>query len=90
MTTICVFPLTADIPEEELLMCGAADCGVSVSNSSGSDTRPPQRLIFTLVGCYIGKLTFYLRDTLWQEGDARLGKIQTFLKIDRNETRVCT
>lgn len=44
----------ADIPEEQLLTCGAADCGLSVNSTGGSGTKPPQRLVFTLVGCYIG------------------------------------
>ncbi|XP_070705640.1 protein unc-93 homolog A [Pempheris klunzingeri] len=43
----------ADIPEEQLLTCGAADCGL-VINSNSSTTRPPLKLVQTLVGCYIG------------------------------------
>ncbi|XP_068199315.1 protein unc-93 homolog A [Antennarius striatus] len=41
-----------DIPEEQLLTCGAADCGLVVNSSS--ITRPEKKLVWTLVGCYIG------------------------------------
>lgn len=44
---------TADIPEEVLASCGAADCGLNISVNSTA-TRPAQRLVWTLVGCYIG------------------------------------
>ncbi|XP_068610073.1 protein unc-93 homolog A [Brachionichthys hirsutus] len=43
----------ADIPEEQLRACGAADCGLNVSSNSTS-SRPAQKLVWTLVGCYIG------------------------------------
>uniref|UniRef100_A0A3Q3XCC3 Protein unc-93 homolog A n=1 Tax=Mola mola TaxID=94237 RepID=A0A3Q3XCC3_MOLML len=43
----------ADIPEEQLQTCGAADCGLVVSSNS-TTTRPAQKLVWTLVGCYIG------------------------------------
>ncbi|XP_074541238.1 protein unc-93 homolog A isoform X1 [Halichoeres trimaculatus] len=43
----------ADIPEEELLTCGAADCGLFV-NATGTVNKPAQKLVWTLVGCYIG------------------------------------
>lgn len=43
----------ADIPEEQLQTCGAADCGLSVSSNS-TTTRPEQKLVWTLVGAYIG------------------------------------
>ncbi|XP_028252453.1 protein unc-93 homolog A [Parambassis ranga] len=43
----------ADIPEEQLQTCGAADCGLFV-NASSTTTRPAQKLVWTLVGCYIG------------------------------------
>uniref|UniRef100_A0A3B3CE74 Protein unc-93 homolog A n=2 Tax=Oryzias melastigma TaxID=30732 RepID=A0A3B3CE74_ORYME len=43
----------ADIPEEALASCGAADCGLDISVNS-TTTRPAQRLVWTLVGCYIG------------------------------------
>ncbi|TKS75355.1 Protein unc-93 -like protein A [Collichthys lucidus] len=43
------------IPEEQLQTCGTADCGLSVNSSSNSTTtRPEQKLVWTLVGCYIG------------------------------------
>ncbi|XP_032364957.1 protein unc-93 homolog A-like, partial [Etheostoma spectabile] len=45
--------LTATIPEEQLLTCGAADCGLDISVNSTS-TRPAQELVWTLVGSYIG------------------------------------
>ncbi|KAJ8355885.1 hypothetical protein SKAU_G00186790 [Synaphobranchus kaupii] len=42
----------ADIPEEDLKYCGA---GICTQNISGGDaTRPEQKLVYTLVGCYIG------------------------------------
>lgn len=42
----------ADIPEENLKYCGAGTCGeITVS---GNSTRPEQKLVYTLVGCYIG------------------------------------
>ncbi|KAM7395997.1 hypothetical protein PAMA_007329 [Pampus argenteus] len=43
----------ADIPEEQLQLCGAAECGLNVTTNS-TTTRPAQRLVWTLVGCYIG------------------------------------
>ncbi|XP_008311599.1 protein unc-93 homolog A [Cynoglossus semilaevis] len=43
----------ANIPEEQLQLCGAADCGMNISTNSTS-TRPAQKLVWTLVGCYIG------------------------------------
>nr|XP_020471040.1 protein unc-93 homolog A [Monopterus albus]XP_020471041.1 protein unc-93 homolog A [Monopterus albus] len=43
----------ANIPEEQLQSCGAADCGLNVSVNSNT-TRPAQELVWTLVGSYIG------------------------------------
>ncbi|XP_041830953.1 protein unc-93 homolog A [Melanotaenia boesemani] len=43
----------SDIPEEVLQTCGAADCGLSV-NATGTSNKPAQRLVWILVGCYIG------------------------------------
>lgn len=43
----------ADIPEEQLLTCGAADCGLTISSNSTSK-KPEQKLVWTLVGAYIG------------------------------------
>ncbi|XP_029352746.1 protein unc-93 homolog A [Echeneis naucrates] len=43
----------ANIPEELLEACGAADCGLNVS-AQGTTTRPEDKLVWTLVGCYIG------------------------------------
>ncbi|KAM9840296.1 protein unc-93 homolog A [Aulostomus maculatus] len=43
----------ADIPEEQLQFCGAADCGLNITVNS-TITRPGQELVWTLVGCYIG------------------------------------
>ncbi|XP_068563034.1 protein unc-93 homolog A [Cebidichthys violaceus] len=43
----------ADIPDEQLQSCGAADCGLNTS-INGTTTRPAQKLVWTLVGCYIG------------------------------------
>lgn len=43
----------AFIPEEQLQSCGAADCGLNISINS-TTTRPAQKLVWTLVGCYIG------------------------------------
>ena len=48
--------LTANITEEVLETCGAADCGLVVTSNS-TTTRPAQRLVWTLVGCYIGNTT---------------------------------
>ncbi|KAM9354941.1 protein unc-93 homolog A [Pholidichthys leucotaenia] len=42
-----------DITDEQLETCGAADCGL-VINSNSTTSRPSQRLVWTLVGCYIG------------------------------------
>ncbi|XP_061099894.1 protein unc-93 homolog A-like [Conger conger] len=42
----------ADIPEENLVYCGA---GICTQNISGGETpRPEQKLVHILVGCYIG------------------------------------
>ncbi|XP_075940033.1 protein unc-93 homolog A [Anarhichas minor] len=41
------------IPEEQLQSCGAADCGLNI-RVNGTTTRPAQKLVQTLVGCYIG------------------------------------
>ncbi|KAL7388047.1 hypothetical protein ABVT39_006172 [Epinephelus coioides] len=43
----------AYIPDEQLATCGAADCGLNIS-VNGTTTRPAQKLVWTLVGCYIG------------------------------------
>ncbi|XP_015228303.1 PREDICTED: protein unc-93 homolog A [Cyprinodon variegatus] len=43
----------SDIPEEILETCGAADCGLTIAVNSTSK-RPEQKLVWTLVGCYIG------------------------------------
>ncbi|XP_049914777.1 protein unc-93 homolog A [Epinephelus moara] len=43
----------AYIPDEQLASCGAADCGLNISVNS-TTTRPAQKLVWTLVGCYIG------------------------------------
>ncbi|XP_034555728.1 protein unc-93 homolog A isoform X2 [Notolabrus celidotus] len=43
----------ADISEEQLQTCGAADCGLTVPVNSTTN-RPAQKLVWTLVGCYIG------------------------------------
>ncbi|XP_041815347.1 protein unc-93 homolog A [Chelmon rostratus] len=43
----------ADISEEQLQACGAADCGLNIS-SNGTVSRPAEKLVWTLVGCYIG------------------------------------
>ncbi|KAJ0026793.1 hypothetical protein NQD34_017793 [Periophthalmus magnuspinnatus] len=43
----------ADIPEEQLQMCGAADCGLN-NTSNSTTSRPEQKLVWTLVGAYIG------------------------------------
>ncbi|XP_003456751.1 protein unc-93 homolog A [Oreochromis niloticus] len=42
-----------DIPQEQLDSCGAADCGLNVT-AYGNTTRPEQKLVWTLVGSYIG------------------------------------
>uniref|UniRef100_A0A3Q4GVT9 Protein unc-93 homolog A n=1 Tax=Neolamprologus brichardi TaxID=32507 RepID=A0A3Q4GVT9_NEOBR len=42
-----------DIPQEQLESCGAADCGLNVT-AYGNTTRPEQKLVWTLVGSYIG------------------------------------
>lgn len=43
----------ADISEEQLSLCGAADCGLNISSNS-TTIRPEQKLVWTLVGAYIG------------------------------------
>uniref|UniRef100_A0A3Q0QUB6 Protein unc-93 homolog A n=1 Tax=Amphilophus citrinellus TaxID=61819 RepID=A0A3Q0QUB6_AMPCI len=43
----------ADIPDEQLETCGAADCGLNVT-TYGNTTRPARKLVWTLVGSYIG------------------------------------
>ncbi|XP_037304672.2 protein unc-93 homolog A [Pungitius pungitius] len=43
----------ANIPEEQLQTCGAANCGLNIS-LNGTTTRPAQNLVEILVGCYIG------------------------------------
>ncbi|XP_072218262.1 protein unc-93 homolog A [Leuresthes tenuis] len=42
-----------NIPDEVLQTCGAGDCGLNVT-VNGTTSRPEQRLVWTLVGCYIG------------------------------------
>ncbi|XP_060947674.1 protein unc-93 homolog A [Limanda limanda] len=44
----------ANIPEDQLIYCGTADCGLNVSASNSTTTRPAQELVWTLVGSYIG------------------------------------
>ncbi|XP_034018456.1 protein unc-93 homolog A [Thalassophryne amazonica] len=46
-------PKVADIPEAQLQMCGAADCGLNITSNS-TFSRPEDKLVWTLVGCYIG------------------------------------
>ncbi|KAM4713202.1 protein unc-93 homolog A [Anableps anableps] len=43
----------SDIPEDILATCGAADCGLTVAVNS-TINKPAQKLVWTLVGCYIG------------------------------------
>ncbi|XP_069575186.1 protein unc-93 homolog A [Brachyistius frenatus] len=43
----------ADISDKQLQTCGAAECGLNISVNS-TTTRPAQKLVWTLVGCYIG------------------------------------
>lgn len=43
----------SEISEEQLQSCGAADCGLNISTNS-TINKPAQRLVWTLVGCYIG------------------------------------
>ncbi|XP_061668334.1 protein unc-93 homolog A isoform X1 [Syngnathoides biaculeatus] len=42
-----------DVTDEQLQFCGAADCGLNIS-SNATAGRPAQKLVWTLVGCYIG------------------------------------
>lgn len=42
-----------NIPEEQLQTCGAPDCGLDFSSNS-TNKRPEQKLVWTLVGAYIG------------------------------------
>ncbi|XP_069370988.1 protein unc-93 homolog A-like isoform X2 [Paralichthys olivaceus] len=42
-----------NIPEEQLIYCGAASCDFN-STSGSVPTRPAQKLVWTLLGCYIG------------------------------------
>ena len=51
---MCVCSAAADIPEEDLQLCGAGTCKEIVFNSASNSTRPEQKLIYTLVGSYIG------------------------------------
>ncbi|XP_053736208.1 protein unc-93 homolog A [Synchiropus splendidus] len=46
-------PDRVEVSQEQLQTCGAADCGLQL-NVSGSSSQPAQRLVWTLVGCYIG------------------------------------
>lgn len=43
----------AFIPDEQLKSCGAAECDLDLS-INGTTIRPAQKLVWTLVGCYIG------------------------------------
>ncbi|XP_063045265.1 protein unc-93 homolog A-like [Engraulis encrasicolus] len=43
----------ADIPEEALQYCGIGPCADEFIQS-GNGTRPEQKLVYTLMGCYIG------------------------------------
>ncbi|CAN9507506.1 unnamed protein product [Ophioblennius macclurei] len=44
----------ASIPAEQLLTCGAGDCGLNITTGNSTTIRPGQKLVWTLVGCYIG------------------------------------
>ncbi|XP_023203983.1 protein unc-93 homolog A-like [Xiphophorus maculatus] len=46
----------SDIPEDVLSTCGAFGCGITIDTSSSNSTssRPAQKLVWTLLGCYIG------------------------------------
>ncbi|KAM9798243.1 protein unc-93 homolog A [Neosynchiropus ocellatus] len=46
-------PDRVDVSAEQLQTCGAADCGLDL-NVTHTSSRPPQKLVWTLVGCYIG------------------------------------
>lgn len=61
-----LFTLTAYIPDEQLASCGAADCGLNIS-VNGTTTRPAQKLVWTLVGCYIGNASVYFDVTVQDE-----------------------
>lgn len=54
--SVCALLFSADIPEEVLETCGAADCGLSIEVNS-TTSRPSQNLVWTLVGSYIGNIT---------------------------------
>ncbi|XP_031437950.2 protein unc-93 homolog A-like [Clupea harengus] len=46
-------PTTGNITDGDLLFCGVDSCGVPDA-TSGNSTRPGDRLVHTLLGCYIG------------------------------------
>ncbi|XP_016083372.2 protein unc-93 homolog A [Ornithorhynchus anatinus] len=41
-------------PEEQLKYCGASDCPTTTNVSTNSTQRPPQDLVYTLLGVYTG------------------------------------
>ncbi|XP_074165408.1 protein unc-93 homolog A isoform X1 [Sminthopsis crassicaudata] len=46
-------PTKGEIPEEQLMHCGASDCFIS-NTSTNSTKRPTNELIYTLLGIYTG------------------------------------
>uniref|UniRef100_A0A673XUG0 Protein unc-93 homolog A n=1 Tax=Salmo trutta TaxID=8032 RepID=A0A673XUG0_SALTR len=44
---------SVNISESDLQFCGVGSCG-NISEAPGNSTRPPERLVHTLMGCYVG------------------------------------
>lgn len=40
---------------EDLLLCGVDSCGVPEASSGNFSSRPNDRLVYTLLGCYVGR-----------------------------------
>ncbi|XP_042156449.1 protein unc-93 homolog A-like isoform X1 [Oncorhynchus tshawytscha] len=44
---------SVNISESDLQFCGVGSCG-NISEAPSNSTRPPERLVHTLMGCYVG------------------------------------
>ncbi|XP_041952392.1 protein unc-93 homolog A-like [Alosa sapidissima] len=47
-------PITVNSTGDDLLFCGVDSCGAPDVSSGNSTTRPNDRLVYTLLGCYVG------------------------------------
>lgn len=57
--TDCLIIVKAEIPEENLQYCGVGLCADDFIQS-GNFSRPEQKIVHRLLGCYIGKAALIL------------------------------